>query len=163
MINETASAVVLRVVSWDHPDAEELRAAQRADIVARYGGDFEPGHRPTAADIAVFVVAYDSIAGTPIGCGGFRDLADEQPTVEVKRMYVRPAYRGRKIGQLILRDLEARARERGATRVRLETGTLQPEAVRLYEGASYRQIPNFGDYVDAPASLCFERILETTE
>jgi putative acetyltransferase len=160
-IHETASAVVLRVVSWDHPDAEELRAAQRADIVARYGGDFEPGHRPTAADIAVFVVAYDG--ETPIGCGAFRDLVDEQPTVEVKRMYVRPECRGRKIGQLILRDLERRARERGATRVRLETGTRQPEAVRLYEGAGYRLIPNFGDYVDAQASLCFERNLEATE
>jgi putative acetyltransferase len=160
-INEAASAVVLRVVSWDHPDAEELRAAQRADIVARYGGDFEPGHKPTAADIAVFVVAYDG--ETPIGCGAFRDLTDEQPTVEVKRMYVRPEYRGRKIGQLILRDLETRAGDRGATRVRLETGTQQPEAVRLYEGAGYRQIPNFGDYVDAPASLCYERILEATD
>ncbi len=161
-INETASDVVLRVVPWDNPHAEELRAAQRADIVARYGGDFEPGHRPTAADIAVFVVAYDG--ETPIACGAFRDLAgDEQPTVEVKRMYVRPEYRGRKIGQLILRDLETRARQRGATRVRLETGTRQPEAVRLYESAGYRQIPNFGDYVDAPASLCFERILEAIE
>ena len=160
-INQTASDVVLRVVPWDHPHAQELRAAQRADIVARYGGDFEPGHRPTAADIAVFVVAYDG--ETPTGCGAFRDLVAEQPTVEVKRMYVRPEYRGRKIGQLILRDLETRARERGATRVRLETGTLQPEAVRLYEGAGYRQIPNFGDYVGAAASLCYERILETTD
>jgi putative acetyltransferase len=160
-INETASAVVLRVVPWEHPHAEELRAAQRADIVERYGGDFEPGHRPTAADIAVFVVAYDG--ETAIGCGAFRDLVDEQPTVEVKRMYVRPEYRGRKIGRLILRDLETRARDRGATRVRLETGTLQPEAVRLYEGAGYRPIPNFGDYVDAPASLCYERILEAPE
>ncbi|HEY5454669.1 MAG TPA: GNAT family N-acetyltransferase [Acidothermaceae bacterium] len=159
-INETASDVVLNVVPWDHPHAEQLRAAQRADIVARYGGNFEPGHRPTAADIAVFVVAYDG--ATPIGCGAFRDLVDEQPTVEVKRMYVRPEYRGRKIGQLILRDLEARARERGAMRVRLETGTRQPEAVRLYEGAGYRQIPNFGDYVDAPTSLCYERILDAT-
>jgi putative acetyltransferase len=160
-INETVSDVVLIVVPWDHPHAQELRAAQRADIVARYGGDFEPGHRPTAADIAVFVVAYDG--ETPIGCGAFRDLVDEQPTVEVKRMYVRPEYRGRKIGQLVLRDLETRARERGATRVRLETGTRQPEAVRLYEGAGYRQIPNFGDYVGAPASLCYERILETAD
>lgn len=162
-INETTSDVVLRVVPWEHPDAEQLRAAQRADIVARYGGDFEPGHRPTAADIAVFVVAYDGVDGTPVGCGAFRDLDNEPPTVEVKRMYVRPEHRGRKIGQLILRDLETRARERGATRVRLETGTLQPEAVRLYEGAGYRQIPNFGDYVDAEASLCFERVLEAIE
>jgi GNAT superfamily N-acetyltransferase len=78
-------------------------------------------------------------------------------------MYVRPDYLGRKIGELILRDLEVRARERGAVRVRLETGTRQPEAVRLYENAGYRLIPNFGDYVDAKASLCFERILEAID
>ena len=161
-IDETAqtfSAVVLRDVSWDHPDSVELRAAQRAEISARYGGDLEPGHRPSAADIAVFVVAYDAASETPIGCGGFRDLRDDQPTVEIKRMYVRPQYRGRKIGQLILRDLEARARQWGAVRVRLETGSRQPEAVRLYEGAGYRRIPNFGDYVDDLSNLCFERTL----
>ena len=160
--NATASSVVLRAVSWDDPDAVELRAAQRADIDAPYGGDFEPGHRPTAADIAVFVVAYDAGSDAPIGCGAFRDLPDEQPTVEVKRMYVRPEYRGRKIGQLILRDLEARAREQGAVRVRLETGNKQPEAVRLYEGAGYRRIPNFGDYAHVEYSLCFERVLDAT-
>jgi putative acetyltransferase len=157
-IDETATAVVLRVVSWDHPDSVELCAAQRAEISARYGGGLEAGHPPSAADIAMFVVAYDD-AGTPIGCGGFRDLRDEQPTVEVKRMYVRPNYRGRKIGQLILRDLEIRARQRGAVRVRLETGTLLPEALRLYEGAGYQRIPNFGDYVDDEGSLCYERTL----
>jgi putative acetyltransferase len=154
----TASSVVLRVVSWDHPDSVELRGAQRADITARYGADLEPGHRPTAADIAIFVVAYDVVSATPIGCGAFRDLVDEQPTVEVKRMYVRPEYRGRKIGQFILRDLETRAQQRGAVRVRLETGDKQPEAVRLYEGAGYRRIPNFGDYADEESSLCFERV-----
>lgn len=159
-LEQTASDVVLRLASWDDPAGVALRAAQRADVVARYGGDFEPGQRPTAADIAVFVIAYDASSQTPIGCGAFRNLPDEQPTVEVKRMYVRPDYRGRKIGRLILRDLEARAQQRGAVRVRLETGTKQPEAVRLYEGAGYKRIPNFGDYADDESSLCFERVLE---
>jgi putative acetyltransferase len=159
-IDETATDVVLRLASWDDPDGVALRAAQRADITERYGADLEPGQRPTAADIAVFVIAYDAVSGTPIGCGAFRDLPAEPPTVEVKRMYVRPDYRGRKIGQLVLRDLEARAQQRGAVRVRLETGDKQPEAIRLYEGAGYRQIPNFGDYADDESSLCFERVLE---
>ena len=159
-IDETATGVVLHLASWDDPDGVALRAAQRADVTERYGADLEPGQRPTAADIAVFVIAYDASSQTPIGCGAFRNLPDEQPTVEVKRMYVRPDYRGRKIGRLILRDLEARAQQRGAVRVRLETGTKQPEAVRLYEGAGYKRIPNFGDYADDESSLCFERVLE---
>jgi putative acetyltransferase len=156
---EAATDVVLRLASWDDPDGVALRAAQRADIIARYGADLEPGHRPTAADIAVFVIAYDATSGTPIGCGAFRDMPGEPPTVEVKRMYVRPDFRGRKVGRLVLRDLEARAQQRGAVRVRLETGDRQPEAVRLYESAGYRQIAQFGDYVGEPASLCYERLL----
>ena len=157
--DKTATGVVLRLASWDDPDGVELRAAQRADVSERYGADLEPGQLPTAADIVVFVIAYDASSQTPIGCGAFRNLPDKQPTVEVKRMYVRPDYRGRKIGQLILRNLEARALQRGAVRIRLETGTKQPEAVRLYEGAGYKRIPNFGDYADDESSLCFERVL----
>jgi putative acetyltransferase len=161
-IDEAASGVVLRLASWDHPDGVALRAAQRADITERYGADLEPGHRPTAADIAVFVIAYDAAAGTPIGCGGFRDLPGEPPTVEIKRMYVRPDFRGRNVGRIVLRDLEVRAQQRGAARVRLETGDRQPEAVRLYERAGYLQIDQFGDYVGEPTSRCYERLLESS-
>ncbi|RIJ15174.1 GNAT family N-acetyltransferase, partial [Clavibacter michiganensis subsp. insidiosus] len=44
-------------VAWDDDAATSLRAAQRAELDLRYGGDTEPGTKPTAADMAAFLVA----------------------------------------------------------------------------------------------------------
>jgi putative acetyltransferase len=74
-------------------------------------------------------------------------------------MYVEPDYRGQGLGLLILQELEMRARRDGYSRARLETGTLQPEAIRLYERAGYHRIDNYGIYVGNPRSVCFEKAL----
>ena len=75
-------------------------------------------------------------------------------TAEIKRMYVDPAVRGRKVGLALLDALEARAGALGVTRFVLETGDRQHEAIGLYERAGYARIPPFGDYVDSPLSVC---------
>ena len=76
-------------------------------------------------------------------------------------MYVVPAARGHGVSKAVLAALEAAARERRWTTLRLETGPLQPEAVGLYTGAGYRPIGAFGHYVrpGEDASLYFERAL----
>jgi GNAT superfamily N-acetyltransferase len=59
-------------------------------------------------------------------------------------------------------DLETVARELGATRIVLETGPRQPEAIALYHRAGFADIPLFGDYLDSPhpeLSVCMEKIL----
>jgi putative acetyltransferase len=132
----------------------QLRDELTREMNERYGGDFEPGDKPTADDTTVFLVAHDD-DGALLGCGALRSLG--QPVVEIKRMYVRPDYRGRGIGAAILGELEREAVERGFKVVRLETGTLQPEAAALYERAGYREIPCFGAYAAGPVSRCFER------
>jgi GNAT superfamily N-acetyltransferase len=77
-------------------------------------------------------------------------------------MYVVPAARGRGLSKLVLAGLEAAARDRGWTTLRLETGPRQPEAVALYEGAGYRPIADFGPYADdADDSLFYERVIDT--
>jgi ribosomal protein S18 acetylase RimI-like enzyme len=78
---------------------------------------------------------------------------------EVKRMYVRPAFRGRRIGQLVLDHLVEHARRHGLSLVRLETGIHQREAIALYERSGFRRIPPFGPYRDDPVSLCYEKRL----
>ena len=138
---------------FDSPDAAALMGELRAELDERYGGDFEPGEKPTAADVTVFVVAREN--GRALGCGALRSLGE--PVVEIKRMYVRREARGRGLGAAILAVLEQQAAERGFRVVRLETGPLQPEAVRLYERAGYREIPCFGAYTRGAASRCFER------
>jgi putative acetyltransferase len=151
-----SDSVDVRLVEWDHPDAASLRAAQEAEIRERYEVDEpEPGVHPSAADMTCFYVAY--VDGDPSACGGMRAIDAEHG--EIKRMYVKPERRGSGLAQAILLELEDDARVRGWTRVVLETGTKQPDAVRLYEREGYHPIPLFGDYIGEPTSLCFEKVL----
>jgi GNAT superfamily N-acetyltransferase len=152
--------VRLEQVPWDDPAVRRLTEDQQAEIRARYDGKEEPGTHPSAADVSVVVVARDD-DGTPLGCGALRALRDG--VAEVKRMYVVPAARGRGISRVVLDGLEAAARERGWTTLRLETGPRQPEAIGLYVSAGYRPIPAFGAYVgdpDAEHSLFLERTVD---
>jgi GNAT superfamily N-acetyltransferase len=142
---------------WDSPDGEALRQAQRVELDRRYGADLEPGTKPTAEDVAVFVVARED-DGRAVGCGALRRLADG--VGEVKRLYVEPTLRGTGAATALLQALEQRAAERGWTTLRLETGTAQPEAVRFWQREGYREIPLFGQYSGSAVSRCFERTLQ---
>ena len=153
------TGVTLTPATWDDDEVRALTTAQQAELRERYDGDTEPGTTPSAADVAVVLVARDA-AGAAVGCGALRPLGDG--AAEVKRMYVVPAARGRGISRVLLAGLEAAAGERGWTVLRLETGPRQPEAIALYESAGYRAVPAFGDYVESPdagCSLYYERVL----
>ncbi|MGY1886987.1 MULTISPECIES: GNAT family N-acetyltransferase [unclassified Blastococcus] len=156
------SAVRVEEAAWDDADVRRLTTDQQTEVRARYGGKEEPGTHPSAADVAVVLLARDDDA-TPLGCGALRALGDG--VAEVKRMYVVPAARGRGVSKAVLAGLEDAARARGWTSLRLETGPLQPEAIGLYSGAGYRPIGAFGDYVgdpDAVDSLFFAKELDAT-
>ena len=143
--------------SWDDPAGTALRAAQRAELDARYGtDDHEPGTPPSAADFDVFLVAVDA-AGNAIACGALRHL--DHGAAEIKRMYVAPDHRGSGVATAVLRALEAAAVRHGWTTLRLETGPAQPDAMRFYEREGYRQIALFGAYVGSDLSVCYERTL----
>jgi GNAT superfamily N-acetyltransferase len=149
--------MLLRAVDWDDPAAKALRAAQRIEIAERYGRtDSEPGPAPSGADIVHFVVAL-APDGAPLGCGGLRQV--DESSGEVKRMYVVPEHRGTGVASAVLAGLEAHARALGWTRLRLETGDAQPDAVAFYTKHGYRPVARFGHYVDSPTSLCFGRDL----
>ena len=78
---------------------------------------------------------------------------------ELKRMWTAPAARRRGHGRRILAALEDAARDLGYARVRLETGTEQPEAVAMYERAGYARIEPYGRYRRDPRTICFEKAL----
>lgn len=102
--------------------------------------------------VAFFVLRVD---GRPAGCGGILLVGREFG--ELKRMYVRPEFRGRKLGEQLIARLAEHARAHGITTLRLETGTQQLAAIALYERAGFRRIPPFPPYCEDPNSLCFER------
>jgi putative acetyltransferase len=102
-----------------------------------------------------FVVARRN--GVAVGCGAVRRLSPT--TAEVKRMFVDVAARGGGVGTLILAELEAWAVSAGASRLVLEAGDRQTDAIRLYARAGFRPIPCSGEYADAPLSRCYEKQL----
>lgn len=127
----------------------------QAEYVRRYGGDgdtapidvhqFDPpgGH---------FVMIY--VDEVPAAMGGWRRGGpDGDSDAEIKRMYVRPAYARRGLARQILAELERTVRAAGVTRLVLETGTAQPEAIELYTSSGYEPIPKFGFYADYDDSV----------
>ncbi|EEP71233.1 GCN5 N-acetyltransferase [Micromonospora sp. ATCC 39149] len=96
-------------------------------------------------------------AGRVVACGGIQEL--DPRTGELKRMYVRPAYRGRGIARQLLAALEELAFQQGYAELRLETGSYLPAAIGLYTSCGYAPIPVYGEYVDNPYSRCFAKRL----
>ncbi|MFT4181194.1 MAG: GNAT family N-acetyltransferase [Rhizobium sp.] len=97
------------------------------------------------------------LEGEIVGCCSLVEAGDG--TAEIKRMFVDPAARGRRVARKLLDTLEARAAERELTAVRLETGIYQPEAIALYRKSGYVEIEPFGDYQPDPLSLFMEKTL----
>jgi GNAT superfamily N-acetyltransferase len=134
-----------------------LIAELRDDLASRYEGmgSLATDWTQFIAPGGGFLVA--ELDGAAVGCAGFRAYAPL--TCELKRMYVRPAARGRGVARALLRGVEQRAAAAGYTRIILETGTAQPEAIGLYVSAGYERVPQFGEYADEPDSRCFGRTL----
>ena len=102
--------------------------------------------------VAFFVTRCDGVAA---GCGGIELFGIEYG--EVKRMYVRPQFRGLGLARLMLNHLAAYAREHDVHLLRLETGIYQKEAIALYEQMGFQSIPPFGIYKEDPLSRFYEK------
>jgi putative acetyltransferase len=103
------------------------------------------------------IVAYKNTE--PIGCGAIKKFDEE--SAEVKRMFVKPEYRGQGVASKILSALEAWAKELRYQHCILETGQKQPEAIALYTKSGYRIIPNYGQYAGVENSVCMKKPLDS--
>ena len=104
--------------------------------------------------VAFFVVR---TYGEPAGCGGLKLFGSEYG--EIKRMYVRPVYRGLGLGKAMLNRLAEYAQERQVTLLRLETGIYQTEAIGLYKAWGFHWRPPFGEYKADPMTVYYEKTL----
>jgi putative acetyltransferase len=101
------------------------------------------------------VTFYSAWCGTQLAaCGAIKDLG--QGEGELKSMRADPQFRGKGAGKAVLAHLLKVARERGYTRVSLETGRPEPflPARRLYESHGFVECPPFADYREDPFSIC---------
>jgi putative acetyltransferase len=155
-------AVEIAAERPDSPEAEQLILELQAHLEPRYPPASRHGfsvRRLVDEGVDFYVLRS---GGAPAACGGVLIVPPTDADVgygEIKRMYVRPAFRGAGFARAILERLAQRAREQGVAILRLETGIHQVEAIRLYERSGFRTIPPFGPYVDDPLSRFFEKRL----
>lgn len=141
----------------DTADASALIAELDTYLIPLYPPASHHGYpveKLIAEGVDFFVVRCEGVAA---GCGGIKFYAPEY--AEIKRMYVRPPFRGLGLGRAIIERLEEHAAQRGLGILRLETGIRQSEAIGLYERMGYRRIEAFGEYLPDPLSLFFEKRL----
>ncbi len=154
------SGVELVAVQPEHPDSDRAREILRSyldDVVSRYYG-----RQVTEAELATTlqefpsddlatprgVLLVASEAGAAVGCVGLRFLADG--TGEVTRLFVAEPHRGRGLAKRLIDELEQLARNRGLTRLRLDTRHDLNEARGLYARQGFREVAPFnaGPYAD---------------
>jgi GNAT superfamily N-acetyltransferase len=137
-----------------HPDFEKLNMELDADLAIRNGETNEFfAQFNTVQNIQHVVLIYrnNEIAA----CGAFKPY--NEITVEIKRMFVRPEFRGNGISKIVLQELQNWAKEIGYNKCVLETGKAMPEAIGLYHSSGFKGIPNYGQYAGVESSICFQK------
>lgn len=137
-------------------DFQELVKFLDADLAVRNGEKQAFFNQFNKLDsIKNCIVVY--MDDVPAACGAFKKFDDR--TVEIKRMYTHPDFRKRGLATVIVKELEAWAKELNYTKAVLETSLKQNEAVAVYEKISYTRIPNYGQYIGVETSVCYTKPL----
>ncbi|MCC5612885.1 GNAT family N-acetyltransferase, partial [Nostoc sp. CHAB 5834] len=110
----------------------------------------------TGLEEARVVLAFEE--NKPVGCACYKVL-ELATTIEIKRMYVQPAYRRLRVAQQLLAQLEAWAKEENYQMAVLQTATKQPESIALYQRCGYESMPCYGVYVGDVDSVCMRKPL----
>ena len=91
--------------------------------------------------------------GAPAGCVALRRL--DEASAEIKRLYIRAAYRGHGLGRRLAQAAVDAARTAGYARVVLDTLPKMQEALALYESLDFVEIPPYLAQ-PTPGARCFE-------
>jgi GNAT superfamily N-acetyltransferase len=146
------------VISRERPDTGDARVliteldAYLIPLSPKESRHGYPVEKLMNEDVPFFIIRDNGIA---VGCGAVKLCGTEYG--EIKRMYIRPQFRGLGFAKLMLDHLAIYARSHGITILRLETGIAQPEAIGFYERAGFQLIAPFGQYKPDPLSRFYEK------
>jgi putative acetyltransferase len=121
-------------IAWDATQLAQLGLDAQAalDFYFASGKEDLPGvYAPP--DGRMFLASYSAETA---GCAAFRRMTAD--TCEMKRMYVRPGFRGKQIGRRLADTLILTARETGYSIMLLETTTYLDKAIALYSALGFR-------------------------
>lgn len=127
---------------------EDLAFQHYEEELASLPGCYKP------PDGRLFLACVD---GTPAGCGAFR--RHNEDTCEMKRLFVRPGFRGLSLGRSLSERLIAEARAAGYRRMVLDTLESLRSATALYASLGFTEIsPYYENPMDG--ALYFEKLLK---
>ncbi|MHA2104563.1 MAG: GNAT family N-acetyltransferase [Candidatus Hodarchaeales archaeon] len=84
------------------------------------------------------------------GMGGLRKI--DETTGEIKRMFVKPIFRGKKIGRLILENLVSKSNFIGYKKLKLDTIVFMKSAIGLYKSFGFKEISRY-DGCEVPPEI----------
>ena len=115
--------------------------------------DFIPYNLSSA--IEDVLVVYED--GRAVACAGLKKYSETE--AEIKRVWVEPAYRGRRIATMMMARIEEKAMMKGYRKVILQTREIMEDAVRLYTKLGYHLISNYPPYDKLEGAVCFAKVL----
>ncbi|PKB18105.1 GNAT family N-acetyltransferase [Flavobacterium sp. 5] len=145
----------IKRTTTDSKDFQKLVVLLDQDLAIRDGEDhaFYAQFDKLEKINHVIVCYQDDVA---IGCGAFKEY--DSKTVEIKRMFIDPDYRGKGIASTVLGALETWAKEFNYNSFILETGKNNPVAIALYKKSGYKIIPNYDQYENIETSVCLKKV-----
>jgi len=151
------------VIAVDEPRGDDVRALVAAHLALAHG--ITPPENVHALDVGGLldpaITFYSFRAdGELLGIGALKQLDTSHG--ELKSMHTAAAARRRGIARALVVHLIAVARQRGYTRLSLETGTgpAFEAAHALYSGLGFAPSDAFGEYVNGPHNICMTMLLE---
>ncbi|MGL4338818.1 MAG: GNAT family N-acetyltransferase [Rhodoglobus sp.] len=150
-------------VEWSDPRAVALRDAMQLEMDALYRNP-ATASVPEVLPEGIFAVDPAEVVVTLLALHdgaavGHAALRPYQESFEVKKVFVDSNHRGLGIARMLMEELDLIARQNGVHRLVLQTGTLQGEAIRLYERLGYQKIAPFRNYGLLTRGLCYAKAL----
>ena len=105
--------------------------------------------------VADVLIAYDGEKA--VACAGLKPYSARD--IEVKRVWVEPAFRRNGIARRMMGMLEEKAAENGYSRMILQTRAVMTDAVELYRRSGYHPIGNYPPYDRLEGAVCMARDL----